>query len=367
MAGPVSARVALLLLLGLTLEQVALAKEIRPLYRSARAQAMGGAYVALADDEAAVFLNPAGLAGGIDPRFHYLPFDIDASIDTYSALTQSSSLLGNFSVDTLNALMGKNIYGRTQITPTLILPKFAVGLIVDGQIAYYSKNVALPQMTLGYQVTNGVQVATGFSFKGKSRRRRDKAGGDLRVGIAAKYLFRRGGYRELPTTTLLNLSSGASLLNQVAGGWGSGYGVDLGVQYILPISDHVTAYFGSAMTDIANTTFTGEADPIEDNLAAGAAVRFKAGVNEITLAYQANALTAREIEWKQRNHFGLEWKLPMLSIYGGIHQVFFTYGVGFDAWIFRVTALSYAQELGTYVRQDPNRRYMLKFDLKFAL
>jgi hypothetical protein len=57
----------------------------------------------------------------------------------------------------------------------------------------------------------------------------------------------------------------------------------------------------------------------------------------------------------------------MLSIYGGIHQVFFTYGVGFDAWIFRVTALSYAQELGTYVRQDPNRRYMLKFDLKFAL
>jgi hypothetical protein len=328
---------------------------------------MGGAFVALADDEGAVFLNPAGLAGGIEPRFHYLPIDIDASLDTYSAFTQSSSLLGNFSVDTLNALMGKNIYGRTQIAPTLILPRFALGLLVDGQIAYFSKNMSLPQMTLGYQVTNGVQFATGFSLKAKSRRRREQVGGELRLGLGVKLLFRRGGYRELPTTTLLNLSGGASLLNQVAGAWGSGYGVDLGVQYILPLSDRVTAYLGSAMTDLSNTTFTGGADPIEENLALGAALRFHLGMNELTLAYQANALTTRAIDWKQRNHLGLEWKLPLLSLYGGIHQVYFTYGTAFDLWILRVTALSYAQELGTYVRQDPNRRYMLKFDLKFSL
>jgi hypothetical protein len=74
-----------------------------------------------------------------------------------------------------------------------------------------------------------------------------------------------------------------------------------------------------------------------------------------------------EADWRKKNHVGLELALPVLAFYGGVNQVSFTYGVGFDAWLFRVNAYSWGEDLGSFVHQQSVRRWGLKVALKFDL
>lgn len=340
------------------------AGELRDLYRGARMQAMGGAYTAVADDEQTVFLNPAGLAGVKKAEIHYLTADIDLSADIYSAYSESSDAFSDLSIESVESLMGKNIYGRVQLSPTLTLPNMGIGFIVDGQAAFYGKNLSLPQITFGYQNTNGIQAGAGFSLAGKHRRRGRYP--DFRVGFAGKLLWRRGGYRKVPLTTLFNLSQGKSLVTDLAGSYGMGIGVDLGTHYVHPFSDRLTLSLGSAFLDIGDTHFASEADPIRGNWSLGAALRYEMPAFHVLLAYDYRNIL-EDTDWRQKNHLGVELGFPMFRIYGGINQVYLTYGVAFDIWVFRLTAYSYGQELGTFVRQDPDRRYSLRLDFKFDI
>ena len=74
----------------------ALAREVTDLYIGARSRGMGGTYVAVADDEQTIFLNPAGLAGIKDFRIQ-ISTDLDLSQDILGSYTQSASAFSNFS------------------------------------------------------------------------------------------------------------------------------------------------------------------------------------------------------------------------------------------------------------------------------
>ncbi|MEK6705061.1 MAG: hypothetical protein AABZ06_04685, partial [Bdellovibrionota bacterium] len=210
----------------------AAADEFHELYRGARAQAMGNAYVGLADDEQAIFLNPAGLAGNKSYSLHYMISDTDFSTDVLTAAIGGINMMKNLSGDSLNVIMGKNVYGREQLSPTFIMPNFGMAVLVDAQTALLAKNQALPHITIGYQITNGFQL--GWATSIGSRRRRDS---DFRIGIGAKMLWRRGGYRVLTLNQLLTLSS--STLAEITGDYGRGYGVDLGSQWLKKINPHL--------------------------------------------------------------------------------------------------------------------------------
>ena len=338
--------------------------ELRSLYRGARATAMGGAFVGLADDEQAVFYNPAAMAGVMQPAFHYAIVDMEVSSDGIVNASTLMSAFSNFNIQTINALMGTNAYARAQITPTLLIPNFGLSLISDGQAAIYAKNQALPAITLGYQTTNGVQAAYGFSLGAGRRRKRT----EFRLGIGAKFLFRRGGYRSLSTTQLLQLQqngSGRSLLSQIAGDFGYGIGFDLGTQYITPIGKKFKLSLGAAYTDIGGTTFSSGADKVEGNLSVGAAGQFEVQGIDFTIAYDYRNILD-DTDWRLRNHLGLEIKIPMIELYAGWGQTYLSYGVGFNLWIMKITALSYGEELATFAKQDSDRRYLLRLDFKFS-
>jgi hypothetical protein len=63
----------------------------------------------------------------------------------------------------------------------------------------------------------------------------------------------------------------------------------------------------------------------------------------------------------------VEWELPGISVFGGIYQTYLSYGASFDAWLFRVTAASYAEELGGLAYQNGNRRYLLRLAMRLNL
>lgn len=336
--------------------------ELRSLYRSTRAMALGGAYVAITDDADALYLNPAGLAGIKGQQIQYAILDAELSQD---ALT-SSTLLSTFSNangTAVNALLGKNIYGRAQVTPTFVMPGFGVGIILDGQAAVLANNTALPDIIAGYQTTMGIQAGFGFSVLKKGRRASPTAP-DLRVGLGAKMLWRRGGYRPLGLTSLLNITP--ELLKSMAGNFGRGLGFDLGMQYLMPLNSRLTLQFGGAMTEIGDVKFASEADTQRGNFTVGTALRYRLPRSEITLAYDY-AHISEDTDWRKRSNLGLEAKLPFVSLMLGLHQMRLTYGASFDAWIFKVTAVSYSEEIGTTWGLDPERRFMLRLALGFGI
>lgn len=322
---------------------------------------MGNAYVGLADDEQAVFLNPAGLAGIKDSTVHYLVEDIDASLDLGLMGLQGTSAFSDFSTDAMGDLLGKNLYVRSQFAPIFVMPNFGIGLMVDDQAAFLGKNKALPRVTVGYQMTNGVQMGFGTTVTGKRSRI-----GELRVGVGAKVMWRRGGYKQLSLAQLLGASR--DTLAEIAPRYQMGKGLDLGVQFVRPLGKRATLSLGLAWTDVGDTTFgDGQPDTMKQNLSAGAAVRFNTGRSSaIIIAYDYKHIN-EQTDWRKRNHLGLELAFPILSLYGGINQNSLTYGFGMDLWIFRLTAISYAEELGMLSYQETDRRYMLRLALKFGL
>jgi hypothetical protein len=331
--------------------------ELRDMFRGARATAMGGAFVAVADDEEAIFMNPAGMAGTKKTQIQFANVDIEGSTDIYTNLQKDANAFKKISIDSVNVLMGQNIYGHAQITPSFLTHNFGMAALVDDQIALRARNQALPQIELGYQFTNGFQFAYGQSVLGKKQTLND-----LRLGIGGKIMWRRGGYDVLSVPQLLNLNQ--NTLHDIAGSYGQGYGVDLGMQYIRTLNRFSTLQFGLAETDIGDTSFGSEADPQKNSLALGTAYIAKLGLFRGTVALDFRHLT-EDTDWKKKSHVGFELAGPMLAIYGGLNQMYLTYGVSVDFWLMKFSVVSYAEETDSLVFQDPERRYLVHMSFKF--
>ena len=345
--------------------------ELRELYFGTRAKGLGGAYTAVADDEQTLFLNPAGLAGIRGQQLHYALMDGEVSTDTIGQASLVSTL-SDINASTFNQFMGKNTYTRGQLSPTFLMPNFGVGVLMDGQAALLANNTALPDVVVGYQQTMGIQAGFGFSVSqtgGRRRRSRsaqvDSAGSpELRLGVGFKMLWRRGGYRSMPLSQLMSISTES--LKAMAGSYGRGMGFDLGSQYLVPLNSRLTVSAGLAMTEIGDIAFNSEAESQKGNLSFGVAARYKLPRSEFLLAYDYRHIT-RDTDWRKRSHLGLEAKLPFISLYMGLSQLRLTYGVAFDAWMFKITAVSYSEEISAIWGTDPERRYALRIALGFGL
>lgn len=344
---------------GLLLAQVAQANELYRLYRGFRATAMGGAYVGLADDEQALYLNPAGLAGLKNYSLHYAVADVAVSGDTVFGFDETANAFADFSTDSINAIMDKDIFAEVQITPSLTMPNFGVGLLIDQELALYTKNKALPQITVGYQTTNGVQFGYGVSILKAARNR-----AELRVGVGGKIMWRRGGYKKVPFIKLLAPSQ--ELLKELTGNFGQAIGGDLGSQFIYSFDKRMKASLGTSYTEIGDLNFGDGPEHQKGNLSFGAAFQYEVSKLKAIIAYDYAHVLAKT-DWRKKNHLGVELAIPFISVYGGINQVFLTYGGSVDLWLIRFTALSYAEEVGSYVHVDPQRRYMMKVAFKFDL
>lgn len=336
----------------------AFAEEFRQLYRGTRAQGMGNAYVGLADDEQAVFLNPAGLAGNTQYKFHYLLADIAVADDIVQS-AKSVSTFSNLSPSTMNKVMGKNIYASAQYTPMLLMGPIAFAGIISAETLILAQNRTLPDITLGFQNTNGVQFSSGFVLGNKRNRYRQ-----LRLGLGVKMLWQRGGYKKLPVTKALSLSK--SELQNMLGEYSAIVGSDIGLQYVMNFNKRLTYSLGLVQNDLSFKTSKGVTSVTEGMGTFGMALKYNPGAVSYALTFDYRNIF-ESADWRKKVHLGGELSLPLLSFYAGINQFYGTFGVGFNLWIFKVNAVSYAEELGVASMQDGQRRYVLSLDLNLPL
>ncbi len=339
----------------------------RDLHRSLEAAAMGGAYTAIAEDEMAIFLNPAGVAAYDAMEIHWLSFDMSVSDDLISS-GQELSKLRNVDGSTINSLMGKNIYMDTNARFMLMSPNFGFASFYNIQLGAFAKNQALPDIELAQQQTAGFQAAFGFSTssskkRGKGRHNRDFMS-EWRFGVAPKYVFRRGGIREVPVANLITLSSGA--INDLFGAVGSGYGVDLGVQRVAKLTPTSTLRLGAAYLDVGDTRFNSTADPMKSRLNTGIALTWRREKNATSLTGSMDFQQINNTgDFQNKLHMGLKLGLPVIDLFVGLGQMNFSYGLALDLWILRLSAASYVEEIGPLQGQNPDRRYGFRLDMKF--
>lgn len=336
----------------------------RDIYRGARSQAMGGAYTAVADDEQAIFSNPAGLASVTSSSLNLLPLSTEFNSDVIWRAFDYIALFSSFTTSTLNSLMGQNVYARLQVAPSIVFPNVGVAIIADQQAGFMLSNPVFPEFTGLFQTTYGVQVSTGFSVLKRGRKSRS----ELDVGIGGKLLWRRGGIRTLSLVDLLGsaLSDYAGFITSKFGGFGMGYGLDLGVLYSYTFKNGIKLSAGSAFTNIGDMFFAQEGDAQRGNLTFGVAARFNVGDFKILAAYDyRNAL--QDMDWRKKHRLGLEFTLPILTLQGGFNGPYLTYGVAFDLWALRIQATAYTEDLGPFVFQTPMQIYLAQFLLKFPL
>lgn len=333
-------------------------QNMRELYQGARAMAMGNAFVSIADDEEALFYNPAGLAGIDSSTFQYLNSNLEISGDIVDATKSSYDQFKNLSGDTLNILMGKDVYLHGNYVPTYVTRNFGLAILFDQQLSLISQNKSLPQVEMGYQTTNGVQMGYGFSLN-----RGRKSQSEVRFGVGFKYLFRRGGYYTLTQKQIVNMSQDE--LKQIVGDFGSGVGFDLGTQYIYHFSSHLKVQAGAAWTEIGGVSFGNDtAEPIPGNLSAGLSVRYEFAHMAATLAYDMRHIND-SVDSSLRNHLGAELSIPLFKVLVGLNEVYPTFGLGFDLGVVQLLAVTYAEEQSSLAKINPERRYLLHIGMGF--
>ena len=345
---------------------------------SQRALGMGNAFVGIADDYAAMFYNPAGLArltesetnleirGMIDSGVLSFKSDIEKAADK------------NTSVADLNQILQSN-YGK----------HYSARIPTVG--AYYAhKNWGLAFIPADLSLELGVHQALGPTLAAVATQDSTLAfsyGWDaywfkhdrISFGITAKAMYREYYNRQF---SALDLATDSNLLRVQDAKEGFTADGDIGVMYTPDVGKHawMGPNFGFAVRNVADYGFTSNfhlVDPKTTGEPARLQRRFDAGVGlglpdwwvwHSRFAFDVRDMGHDNWTWSKGLHAGVEFNWKVRSWFqggwrAGLNEGYWTAGFTGRFAIFQLDLVSYGEEVGTSDQPLENRRYMAKCSL----
>jgi len=341
---------------------------------------MGGAFLALSDDQNAMFYNPAGITQRLKPLLCFADTTLQTNqtgyelgsyiIDLYlngTAGLDPAELLAYFTdqLEANNYYMRYNIYALSPLNLSLIAPP--MGYLSVGLGAYVSAINAdfemqltglLPDVGLSASADSGIIIPIAYDL-----------GEKFSIGVNIKGINRNNIDVDMSLQDLLDMDLPQAMV-------GFGYGFDTGI--LMHLGEQLS--LGATVKDIGftkiNYTKAIELDPaspggynitdlpatvverIEPTLNVGFAYLF---TNEqlpmgdnILLVFQYDDLTGRmeevghgEIVFRPKNiHLGIELSYEIVSFRVGLNQGYGTLGLGVYLGPISVDYAFYGQELG---------------------
>ena len=191
---------------------------------------------------------------------------------------------------------------------------------------------------------------------------------EFRLGVAAKMLWRRGGYYEIQTSQLLQATEqGQDFVDELVGGYGVGFGADAGFQFVTRPDQKTQILFGASATDIGGTRFADpKSTPQDMHLNVGIGYKRKTGFGDLSIGADLRNL-GRTTAFANKTHFGADLKMPAFGVQLGMNQMNYTFGVNFDLWVVKLWVASVAEELGVANHQNTSRRYILMADFSLPI
>lgn len=371
----------------------ALTYEYPTVYKDVRVLSMGGANVAVGGGNSAVFTNPAGLTRmdqGVTVDLLPLNIVLGQNISDFASdMIDVSDMPSNTQAEedakeeaylqVMKDYRGKNIhFGFDSHT--------AVGWRGNNRWMPENDNLAISIGALA-SVTSNFRTHQGYGSDGLLEvDARTLAGGvfgaayqrdDIHVGAAVKVLS-MGRLNEAYTTTdIMDISDETRNFDddlQTA----SAVGLDAGVMYDYMPDSALRPTFGVSILNIGGMDF-GDAGEIPMTVNVGASIRpqgnFANGYfnDKVTFAFDYVDLLngyEQDSDIMKRTRVGgelLVWNhtLSSLALRAGLYQGQYTAGFDLRLAVVSIGFATYAEEVGAYAGQDPDRRFLATFRINW--
>lgn len=365
---------------------------IHHLWQSPRALGMGGAYVAVADDYAALLYNPAGLARleegqtnmSIDLAFsgaQVQSFFNDLNTATNSSSNSTTQFNNVLSV--LNSNYGKQYTLRAGLLEGITVhPNWGFAVIpADFTLDVKINNDVVP--TLNLRTYLDTTIAFGIGRKIKSV----EIPGRLAWGVTGKFVNR--GYAN-KMLNALDIVTDNQIFKSSDYRWGYTADLDLGFLYtpIIPTDGLFSIFrtfrptFGFVGRNLIDSGF-GQSFPGLNKTDVVAPERlyrtFDFGMKFEMPAFWifSSRMVADVTDMGHPNfnmhkgtHLGFEFDWRVASWWKGqyrvgVNQGYLSMGASFLFSVLRLDLLSYSEDIGSYSAAKENRLYMIKLNLDF--
>ncbi|HOJ13664.1 MAG TPA: conjugal transfer protein TraF [Deltaproteobacteria bacterium] len=332
------------------------AAEYPYVYRGMRPLGMGGAFTAVSDDANALFYNPAGLASieKVSVSFFPLEFEIsENTLDLYGDAMDVDSDSEQEVAEFLRSHMGDRARLAVNLFPHYSMPRFAFGVLGTVRADTEIHDRQYPKAVI--HGVNDLGIGAGYAHPLLDE--------TLLLGASAKFIRRQSIMEEYSAVDIASEDFDETIRDDLKDG--SGILVDLGMIYKL---DNVLLPGLRAGVSASNLVGSklGDAEDMKSHVDLGLAYVMDLGIGKMTLGADYVDLFSQysgDDDLAKRIRVGAEWKFPAIaSVRAGFHQGYFTCGATIDAWVVRIDALTYAEELGAYAGQRSDRRYTVSLD-----
>ncbi len=351
----------LIFLLAFSLEIHVKAQERMEFYNGVRALGMGGATVAVVNDETSLIQNPAAL-GKLRNSFITV-FDPELDISEDNERLVGADLALGFDVqsalDLLNAQPTKYLYNRMSVFPSIVVPNFGFGFYAKYEL---SANLSEDQSTYQLDYVNDIAFVIGYNFRFFD--------GKVKLGFNAKVNNRTELHNTYPSTT-----TGLDLATD--GSEGLGIGSDVGLILtapwkLLPTLAIVGRDVGGTRYDFQDGFFNStntRPENVDMSVDVGLAIFpiMGKGVRSTWTIEARDVMNLSTYTDQTRlYHGGFEINFYDAFFFrGGYNQRSWTAGMEFAVGNYQLQVASYGEDVGRNGEYLENRRYVAKFAYRF--
>jgi hypothetical protein len=342
------------LVLAVLLTVPAAAMELPHFYKGVRPLGMGGAFTAVADDENALFYNPAGLNRVEDWGMGLINPLIESSTgndDLYDEIEATDFDVTSEVADLIRDNLGETFHLRAALFPHYVQKNFAVGGLAQIKTNIEFRNAAFPEVA-----TDSFASASGHV--GLARGWRDE---NLRLGIGVKYVVANRLQEVYDVGEIADPGFEDRIEDDLVDGRGVGF--DLGAMYTVKPIAGATPTFGVTLLNVADTDL-GDAGKLPQQLNVGCSVSKRFAWFDLTGAADwidvLNDLD-QDDDFYKRLHVGVEARFPkILSLRAGLSQGYGSFGIGFDFKLLKLEYANYAEEMSSFTGGHPDRRHVIQ-------
>lgn len=359
----------LILILILILSPSAARAELSlPPYEGIRPSGMGNAFLAISDDENAIWYNPAALTQ-IKGK-HLALLDVSLGVDSKNSLDRIDSAVFNGNYAGLIP-QGKQ-YLRSGLQVTYVRQYFSLSVFDHLQSYTDLENLTNPIAgSITAESANDVGAILGFGLP---------INDFLSVGAAARVFERNSVNAQLSAQSLINqfgitstnlLNDSYDYLKKLYGlGWG--VGATTGALVTVPFHNKMAQWtIAATADDLGATSF----HPIGSNplpttilpsYNAGTALKYLYGKkNELNIALDVQGI-GQDLPFFKQGRFGIEYKTSIFGFRAGVYDGQPSYGLSLYAPPHtRVHLSSYAFETGPTIGSSPLRIYVVEIEIGF--
>lgn len=337
-------------------------QEIRENYNGVRSLGMGGASIAVVNDETALLSNPAALGKLRDTYGTIIDPEIEGSSNLNGMYT-SKAFSNPWELEdvknTTDASRGKYFHFKGQLFPSIVTKNFGIGIhakkLMDAQMSEDGTN-----LKTFYQ--DDMSLLLGANLR--------LLGGRMKLGFVGKGISRIEIDKDVnPATDSMNISDHAKE--------GFGIGLDAGLMLSAPWVWLPT--ISAVVRDVGGTKFTSGSGlrmstterpaELEQDIDVGLAVFPIHGNNtrsSFTLEYQKMKKAADYTDKTKFYHVGYEYNYgDVLFLRAGMNQKYWTAGLEIATESTQMQIASYGEDIGADGNSTEDRRYVFKFAFRF--